>query len=207
MYKYYESGDELVQAAWFKYKFNGWIYSSFMISDRMYLMILRASASTVDNWILSTGMWDDDKLWNDGSYWVDSEESLETSYNFEYIDMSPNKHDRTDFLDNGDTIYGTEINLGEWVVAVNGQKDIRASVKFKTIQVSSEEDSEFELVIRDVSRNDERRVLSKYTVDRKPMVYGDTKNTRVTIENNSGNGFRINTISYEGNLNNRSRRI
>ena len=46
---------------------------------------------------------------------------------------------------------------------------------------------------------------SEYTVDRKPMVYGDAKNIRVGILNNDASGFRLNTVSYEGNITKRAK--
>ena len=36
------------------------------------------------------------------------------------------------------------------------------------------------------------------------MVYGDAKNVRVGIHNDQTTGFRINTVSFEGNLVRRS---
>ena len=76
----------------------------------------------------------------------------------------------------------------------------------KKQEVNSDDGSDFSLLVEDVKRNTIREIKSKYTVDRKPMVYGDAKNIRVHIANNTDSGFRINTVSFEGSFNIRSRR-
>jgi len=63
------------------------------------------------------------------------------------------------------------------------------------------------LRIEDIARDSNRTVKAKYTVNRKPMVYGDAKNIRLYIENDTSKGFRINTVSLEGALTKRDRKI
>lgn len=54
--------------------------------------------------------------------------------------------------------------------------------------------------MEDIARGTTRFIKSKYTVSRKPMVYGDAKNIRISITNAEETGFRINTVSFEGAL-------
>lgn len=107
--------------------------------------------------------------------------------------------------DIGSTI-PVRVDLGEWVFKSNGVSQTRGTLKFKTCQINSEDGSDFELEISDIKRESVRTVKSRYTVDRKPMVYGDSRNIRLAILNNSENGFRINSVSLEGNYNSRNRR-
>ena len=99
------------------------------------------------------------------------------------------------------------IELGEWIMRSGDKKLTEGILKMKTCQINSEDGSDFELRIRDIKRDTSRSVKSKYTVDRKPMVYGDSKNMRLDITNLSDQGFRINSVVLEGNYNNRNRRI
>ena len=71
-------------------------------------------------------------------------------------------------------------------------------LKCKTIMVASEEGSDFELKIEDIKRKTSRVVPARYTIGRKPTVYGDAKNMRVSIVSDSSKGFRINSVSLEG---------
>lgn len=99
------------------------------------------------------------------------------------------------------------VSLGEWVLKSGDKALTRGTLQYKTIQVNSEEGSDFFVTIEDIKRGSRRNIASKYTVGRKPMVYGNSKNIRVHIENKTDKGFRINSVSLEGNYNSRSRRI
>jgi len=99
------------------------------------------------------------------------------------------------------------VDLDEWVFKAGNVAQTRGTLKMKTCQINSEVDSDFELEVRDVQRDSIRQVKSRYTVNRKPMVYGDSRNIRLAITNNSEKGFRINSVSLEGNYNSRSRRV
>ena len=98
------------------------------------------------------------------------------------------------------------IRIGEWVYESGGKKETRGHLKFKTVQVNAEEGGTFSLMVEDVKRGTRRTIKSEYTVGRKPMVYGDAKNIRVSIASDDARGFRINAVSFEGNFNIRSRR-
>ena len=104
------------------------------------------------------------------------------------------------------SIIPVDINIGEWVLRTGGQPNNRGTLKFKTVKISSEDDSSFRLLVNDVKRKEKWEIDSIYTVERKPMIYGDAKNVRLHILNNNDKGFNINSISFEGNFNSRSRR-
>lgn len=206
VYKFYDSGKERVQSAWFKWRFNGSLYSSFVIGKKLILLIARLEASVENNFILSDGFWSMDKDWLSEGIWNMTNAGINKTNQVETVDIFPQDYTGI-FLDNDDTIINVNVLVGEWVVSFNGTKDIGSIVKFKTVQIESEPNSKFNLYIMDTNRNTIRKVAEKYTVKRKPMVYGDTKNIKIGIENTSQYGFRINSLAYEGELNSRSKRI
>jgi hypothetical protein len=99
------------------------------------------------------------------------------------------------------------VDLGEWVLKSGGKALTSGRLSFKTAQISSEAGSSFSLVVDDIVRGTSRKIDSEYTVGRKPMIYGNSKNIRVSIANLDTSGFRINSVSFEGNYNSRSKRI
>ena len=206
VYKYYDSAKDRVQSAWFKWTFNGLIYSSFSIGRSVFILIQRNSAQSALDWILATGFWDNTNEWDNDGLWNFSNADIAKVNQVEKLDIFPQSHKGT-FLDNSDTIIPVNVLLGEWVVSQGGNKDIGSIVKFKTVQIESEPDSSFSLYIKDVNRDTLRKVAEKYTIKRKPLVFGDAKNIKIGIENNTEFGFRINALAYEGNVNSRSRRI
>ena len=210
-YKYYESGMDTIQSAWFKWQFNGNIHNAFSLGNKLNLMINRNSSIEVEESVLSTGVWNSDNLWKSESLWISKPDDLISVDQFEYMNIAPNLYSDNGFADlsgtDNETPIQTDVNFGEWVATFGGKKDIRGTLKFKTVQISSELGSEFQLYIKDIARGDTRLIESKYTVNRKPMVYGDAKNMEIGIKSNSNVGFRINTISYEGNFNSRSKKV
>ena len=215
VYKYYDSGVTRVQSAWFKWKVNGLIYTAFSFGKNLHLMLERAQNLATENWVLGTGTWSMDSVWDMSKLWVMSPASLSHTDQFEIMPIAPQDHADV-FLDNvgfdvggdpTDTTIPVDVLFGEWVMSANNKKEIRGHLKFKTVQISSEADSSFELYIRDTKRDSFRKVKSEYTVDRKPMVYGDAKNIRVGVMSNNSFGFRINTVSYEGNITRRARSL
>lgn len=180
VYKYYDNGPERVQSAWFKWTYNGTIYNAFSLGVNLNILINRTDGST------------------GGVDQFETAPIFPQAYTDEFLD---------DFTTEGnETIIPTVVKIGEWVPGGKSGKDIRGHLKFKTVQISSEDDSKFNLVIEDVARETVRTIDSKYTVSRKPMVYGDAKNIRISITNSSTTGFRINTVSYEGALTKRDSR-
>jgi len=210
VYKYYDNADTRVQSAWFKWTYNGKIYNAFSLGKNLNILLNRKKAISVEDWVVSSGTWDDNELWDNSLEWVMDSDSLVGANQFETTPIFPQDYKETfldDFTsDDNQTIIPTTITLSEWVAGSGKTKDIRGHLKFKTVQISSEDDSVFEVVVEDKKRNTTRKIASKYTVDRKPMVYGDAKNIILSIVNTDNVGFRINTVSYEGNLNKRDTR-
>jgi len=99
------------------------------------------------------------------------------------------------------------VNLGEWVVKSKGSQVTNGSLKVKTIQVNSEEDSSFSLIVNDIKRGTARVIPAKHTIDRRPMIYGDSRNIEIIIASNDDSGFRINSVALEGSLVTRNKRI
>ena len=210
VYKYYDNGADRVQSAWFKWKYNGSIYGAFSLGRNLNLMIKRTASIAETDWVVGDGLWDNSSLWDDSLAWVMDNDSLTKVNQFETSQIFPQSHTGS-FLDDstnvdGGTIIHTRVDIGEWIASGRGGKDIRGHLKFKTVQISSEEGSEFNLTVSDIARDTSRTIKSKYTVGRKPMIYGDAKNVRVSIGNSLENGFRINTVSYEGSLTKRDTR-
>ena len=179
VYKYLDNGADRVQSAWFKWVFNGNVYSSFSLGKNLNLLINRFNAIASTNWVVGDGVWDNSKLWDNSLVWVMSPDSLSSQNQFETMPIFPQNY-QGQFLDDfttvdNETIISTIVRLGEWIASSGGSKDIRGHLKFKTVQISSEEGSEFNLVVDDVVRNTTRLIKSKYTVNRKPMIYGDAK--------------------------------
>lgn len=210
VYKYYDNGGNRVQSAWFKWTYNGKIYNAFSLGRNLNIMINRNNAVAATNWVVGNGVWDNSKLWDNSQVWVMGTASLNARDQFEITPIFPQDY-TGNFLDDfttvdNETIIPTVVNIGEWVAGSKGTKDIRGHLKFKTVQISSEEGSQFNLVVDDVARGTTRNIKSKYTVNRKPMIYGDAKNIRISITNFDIIGFRINTVSYEGTLTKRDSR-
>ena len=210
VYKYYDNGSERVQSAWFKWIYNGTVYHAFSLGVNLNILINRLKSVAATDWVVGSGVWDNSKLWDNTQLWVMDSDSLDGQDGFETSPIFPQEY-TGQFLDDfttvdNETIIPTVIKIGEWVAGGRGGKDIRGHLKFKTVQISSEEDSEFNLVVEDIARNTLRTIKSKYTVNRKPMIYGDAKNIRISVTNSESTGFRINTVSYEGALTKRDSR-
>jgi len=210
VYKYYDNGADRVQSAWFKWTYNGSIYHAFSLGRNLNILINRNKAVAATNWVVGDGIWDNSKLWDNSQVWVMAPASLVSQDQFEISPIFPQDY-LGDFLDDfttvdNETIIPTVVKIGEWVQGGRTGKDIRGHLKFKTIQISSEDGSMFNILVEDVARATSRIIKSKYTVKRKPMVYGDAKNIRISITNSDIVGFRINTVSYEGALTKRDSR-
>ena len=211
VYKYYDNGLDRVQAAWFKWTFNGKIHSGFSLGKNFNLLIERAQNIAVTDWVVGSGTWDSSKLWDNSLPWVMSPASLTSVNQFETMPIAPIDHTE-DFFDlsgtDNETMVITEVQLGEWVYSTRaGGKDIRGHLKVKTALITSEENSEFNLIVRDIARGSIRTIAAKYTVGRKPMIYGDANNVRISIFNAANKGFRINSVSLEGALTKRDKKL
>ena len=101
----------------------------------------------------------------------------------------------------------SDISLGEWVYGDSQKtKQISGNLKMKSCIIDAEEGSEFGLVVENIARGTSREIPAKYTVGKKPIIFGDSKNIRLHITDDSSNGFRITSLSLEGNYNARDRR-
>lgn len=338
VYKYLDSGDERVQSAWFKWEYNGELYSAFTLGKNLNVLINRYQDSAVTDWVLGDGIWTGANYWTADGIWYGSPAELTQTDNFEVQAIHPQSHtgyfvDASEFVEDTDVVenltstvtssaleyvcyvqmlyeatimlinenittytirvdtedgaihtstnepltvprsvadfvtkvtitvndaaptiftgvsylydsetyanellpngmfdYGIDgwtftnwtvnygqkdigsfipvyVDLDEWVFKAGDVAQTRGTLKMKTCQINSEDGSDFELEVRDVQRNSTRKVKSRYTVNRKPMVYGDSRYVRLAILNNTANGFRINSVSLEGNYNSRSRRL
>jgi hypothetical protein len=207
VYKYMRSGQEVVQAAWFKWKVQADVYKVFSFSDKLYLLTATFDDPDPADWLIQDGTWDSSGVWYSTAKWRSSPSSIAKTSKIQEIDIFNNLAD-TAYLDNETTPYLSEVDLGEWVFSNGGQKEPRGHLKVKTIEIDSESGSEFSLVVSDVNRNTIRFVEAKNTVGRKPMIYGDSENVRLSIRNQSttGLGFKINNVSLEGQFNIRSSR-
>jgi len=204
VYKYYENGNTLEQSAWFKWQFKGQIYGAFTLGQKFHLMIDREDARQETQWIMGDGRWNMNEEWDMDGEWLMSPESLASVNQFESMDIVP-QHQGLVFLDNRRVRIESFVNFGEWVAGADGNKEIRGNLQFKTIQFSAEDYSEFDLWIRDKRRVEERRVSFEHIKGRKPMVYGLSTNMQTGIITDSERGFRINTVSFEGNLTRRAK--
>ncbi len=203
VYKFYDVGGKREQSAWSKWTFNGLIYSAFILSDDLYIMIDREDAVSETDWILGSGLWRMGRVWDMSAPWIMQPASLSSLNQFERMKMFPQSH-LGSFLDSGTTLYESFVNFGEWMSGADGNKSMVGSLKFKTAQFSEAEGSKYSLWVEDLNRREIRTVAHKYIKGRKPMIYGDAKNVRVGFVSEEEEGFRINTVSFEGNLTRRN---
>ncbi len=340
VYKYYDEGSTRVQSAFFKWQYEADIYKVFAMGKNLNFMTKRIYNSDYSvDWIVGSGLWNDNTTWNDEGYWVDEEDDLTYIDRFEVQPIHPQEHtskfiDVTEFIDNDtdvlylsgtnisgaltysfshrlvtsvtvslldeftdytitasikdensivrfetsvnselnisrkptevvtsieininddgdlnfsgisflsasgtddllsnssfsfgvndweyndwDITYNTKnigynvkstISLGEWVYgSSNGVKQISGNLKMKSCIVSAEDDSQFGLIVQNVKRGTFRSIDSSYVVDKKPIIFGDSKDIRLHITDDTSSGFKITSLSLEGNYNARDRR-
>lgn len=204
VYKWYDQANTRRQSAWFKWTFNGDLFATFALGKKFHIMIDRIGTIVGGDWIIGTGEWRMDEVWKMASPWIMSPNSIESLPQFESLAIFPQDHTLT-FLDNDTTVISSFVDFGEWVAGQDGNKEIRGSLEFKTIQIAAEDNSEFGLWIYDKKRASTREVPSRLVKDRKPAIYSDAKNIKTGIIAEDETGFRINTVSFEGNMNLRAR--
>ncbi len=203
-YKYHDEGNTRVQSAWSKWTFDGDVMSAFAVSDHLYLMISRVNAIVSSDWTVGTGNWVNGYEWRNYGEWIMSPDVFELEDRFERITLTPQSENRI-FLDNDRTQIACDVSLGEWVYGADGNRDYRGTLKMKTVEVIASDESKLALWVYDKQRDSLRKVTSKYTLNnRKPMVYGDSRNIKVGFNNEGIGGFRMDSISLEGNLNRRA---
>ena len=213
-YRYAEQNGEQIQSAWFKLKFNGDLKSIYASDGDLFIMLERLQPESALDWIMADGTWDDSKFWRDSSLWKDTQEAKIAA--LEKMLIAPKEYDLDEYYDttfvNGSpatflkATFESFVDAGKWVPSLGGTKDIVGDTRFRTIQVESEPDSEFSLLVTDTQFNRVREIGSIYTVDKRPMVMGNTKNMNISFKSQSDRGFRITKVAYEGTYNTRSRR-
>jgi len=205
VYKYHAQDSTKAQSAWSKWVFNVDIASLFCFDNYLYICGGRYDIEApVDSYPLLSN-WDDIKVWSDTTYW------LETGYSstntIEKIDVDAYNLSQT-FADNGTIEYNSEIELSEWSMAnSDGAKELQGNLLIKTIDVSTQDGSDFLLIVEDKERGTSRGIPSEYTVGRKPFVSGNSKNIILKIVSNGNNGFQVKSITLEGQYNVRSKRV
>lgn len=205
VYKHYGTETEKIQMAWSKWQFGMNIKSIFVFDKNLYLFGLRYDSAVPLEEFTFVNVWDDSHVWIDETYWVDGEVLATPS--FELLDIDSYSNDAS-FKDIGTVRYNSSIELSEWSLSdKSGKKELRGSLLMKTIQISSADDSNFYLSVKDKERNTSRLIPSVYTVNRKPFISGNSKNMRLSLISTNGDGFQINSISIEGQYNVRSKRI
>jgi len=205
VYKYYDSGNDRVQSSWFKWEFNGDVFATFTLERNLYLAIKRRGASVEENWVLADATWNIFNVWDNDSFWIFSEDDIATVNQIESMSVFPQDYTGA-FLDAGDTLINANILFGKWVPSLKGEKDFSTITQFKTVQVQSEPNSSFNLYVLDTNRDTIRTVKERNTINRRPIIFGNAKNIKIGIESRTENGFKINGIAFEGNVNSRSRR-
>lgn len=206
MYNYFGTETERSQMAWSRWVFDMDIKSIFAFDKNLYLFGNRYDATVPLDEFSLAGTWMDTKVWLDETYWVDGE--ILATPSFEKLDIT-SYGVGADFRDIGTVTYRSEIELSEWALTSSAtkQKELRGNLLIKTIEISSEDDSNFSLVVEDKERGTSRLIPAQYTVNRKPFISGNAKNMRIKLRSTNGDGFQINAISLEGQYNVRSKRV
>lgn len=209
VYKYYDENGTRVQSAWFKWEYNGYIRNIAVMRGKLNMFIERSSSKDESDWVVGSGLWDMNKLWDMRDFWVMSPTSLHYTFQLERQEVSPLEYEKTTFTDcEGDSDAADirlDVALGEWIFAKKGVKDNNGHLKMKTIEVSAEPESSFNLEILDIKRGKLREIIDKYVLGRKPMVYGDSRNVRINIVDHTSKGLRISAITLEGALTRRNK--
>jgi hypothetical protein len=204
LYKHYGTETEKMQMAWSKWTFSMDINSIFAFDKNLYLFGQRYNTTVPTEEFTFSAVIDDTKLIDDETYI--SDDVISKSPSFEILNIDAYAIG-ANFKDVGDVRYNSEIHLSEFIPVVGAKKYIVGTTLLKTMEVSSEDGSNFYLSVNDVERGTERKIPSIYTIDRKPYISGNSKNMRVNIVSTNGDGFQINSISNEIQYNTRSRQI
>ncbi|RKX81965.1 MAG: hypothetical protein DRP70_17080 [Spirochaetes bacterium] len=203
VYRFYEEGRTKSQSAWSKWEFDGRIFASFALGKAFHLLIDRNDAIDESDWILGSGRWNMDKVWKMAFPWIMSPATIASVPQFETMDIFPQNINET-FLDNRRTSFMSFVNFGEWVTGAEGNKEIRGTLQFKTVQFSHSMGSQFDLWARNKTRGTTEVTDWKYIEGRKPPMYGDVKEVEVGIRSDKDTGFELASVSFEGNLNRRA---
>jgi hypothetical protein len=204
LYKHYGTESEKVQMSWSKWVFSMDIYSIFAFDKNLYIFGNRHDTTVPTDEFTFVSVIDDSKLIVDETYVSDDDILKHPSFELLNIDSYGIG---SVFKDVGEVRYDSEIHLSEFIPSSASTKHIVGTTLLKTMSVSSEDGSNFYLVVSDIERGTTRSIPSIYTIDRKPYISGNSKNMRVKIISNNGDGFQINSISNEIQYNRRSKQI
>lgn len=204
-YKFYDQNSTRVQSAWSKWVFNVNIASIFCFDRNIYIFGKRYSSTVpVETATFVKTVKFSKEIVFDSNITFGEFASAPT---FEVIDIEPYAIDAV-FKDNGTVRYDSEVELSEWRIKDrNGLKDMSGTLLLKTIDISSNGGSLYNLQIFDKERRTYRSIPSQYVVGRRPFISGRTENTRIKILSTNGNGFQINSITVESQYNTRSKKI
>lgn len=204
VYKHYGTDEQKVQMAWSKWTFSVKVQSLFVFNKELFIFGSRYNTTVALDDFSLVKVWNDSKVWLDETYWADTE--IASAPSFEKMIIEPYAVSAT-FKDVGTVDYDSEIVLSEFALSAKEVKELRGSLLMKTMEVSSEDGSKFYLTISDKERNTSRVIPEIYTVDRKPFIGGNSKNTEIKITSSDGYGFQINALSIEAQYNVRSKRV
>ena len=200
VYKYYEQGNELIQSAWSKWKFDGDIFNIFVSESKLFIVLNRFNRITDEEWFYKDGIINDEYEWNDEYPVLDSLDSARS--NIEVLDIFPKPIDTT-FSDIGSVEYSSDVTLSRYIPKQSNKARLSDTVSLKTLSVKATDDSKFDIVI--TNKGNERVVDKKYSAQRRLFIGGKPKETSIKIGSNSSLGFEINGIAIEARINNRSR--
>ena len=202
VYKYYEQGNELIQSAWSKWKFDGDIFNIFVSESKLYIVLNRFNRLTDEQWFFTDGKINDEYEWNDEYPILDSLDTARS--NIEVLDIFPVGIDSV-FYDIGTVEYSSDVTLSRYVPKQNDKARLSDNVSLKTVSVKAVDDSKFDIVI--TNKGNSRIVDKKYAINRRLFVGGKPKETSIKISSDSSLGFEINGIAIEARINNRSGRM
>lgn len=204
LYKSHMENNEDKQKSWSKWTFSSDISSIFTFDRYLYLFGSRYDETVPTEEFTFVEYLDFSKTILFETYI--SYGTIIANPSFEKIVIDP--YEITgNFKDNDTVRYNSEVELSEWFLSGrDGVKEMRGTLLVKTMMVSSTQGSDFSLEVTDKERSTTRTIPALYTVNRKPFISGNSKNMKIKIKSNNGFGFQINSISLEGQYNNRSTR-
>ena len=206
VYKFLDSGNQRIQSAWFKWKFNGNLLGGFNIERNFYVLLDRINKLDTAEWLLSDGKWNMNSRWVNGGKWIMSPSSLVHQKQLEYISLEPQGLDKN-FLDNYNSIIEGYFDMGRWFYAGGNSSpaSVNGYLQMKSMKVMCDKRSVFDITVTDEERDTLRKIPSRFIANRRAMILGRNEGTRLGIDHVSPKGVEISTILIEGNITKRAR--
>ena len=206
VFAYNKSGGKVIQSAWFKWKFQADIIKVIGFGNKLYMLTNYYTTAQQSDWFNIDGYVDYDGFYYSDAIFYYDHDSIPKTFKLESMDIFTDK--TATFLDNQDDDYLSFVNIGEFMIGEK-YKESRGDIRLKTVEIDSDNDAVFSLIVKDKERGSIRYLDDKYTKGRRPMIMGKAKNIRLYIRNRStdGSGFNITNISVESQYNSRSRRV